>query len=441
MALRLDRPRGFSRLSLLLAAGWLSAVAAAGQQQIVPLEFSFSDPGARSMGFGGAFVALADDATAAFANPAGLVQLVRPEVSIEGRTWSYSIPYTRSGRVAGSPSGFGLDTRAGLDTAHSEADLLGVSFLSFAYPLRKGSLAIYRHQSLNVESTSATQGLFGGGSDCCQIRHFDQQTWSDLELTSYGLSGGYRVHERLTLGLGVVYHRASIRADVALFLPDVSPLGIFAPTSYSAARMLLRDESRAIDEDWTLTAGFLWHLSRSWTLGGVYRQGPAVGLANQRVAGEAGNFGVPAGEVVARFSGVAVELPSVAGFGLAFRAPSGNLTVTSQWDHVDYSSIVDSLELDDQTVDDADELHLGFEYVFLHSTPLVALRCGAWLDPDHQLRATIDDPLLRALLPRGKDVVHYSAGLGLAFERFQIDLGADLGDPVDTLSLSAIYSF
>ena len=51
------------------------------------LEFSFSNPGARSMALGGAFVALADDATAAFANPAGLVQLLRPEVSlIPGRS-------------------------------------------------------------------------------------------------------------------------------------------------------------------------------------------------------------------------------------------------------------------------------------------------------------------------------------------------------------------
>jgi hypothetical protein len=37
------------------------------------------------MGFGGAFVALADDATAAFANPSGLVQLTKPEVSIDVR--------------------------------------------------------------------------------------------------------------------------------------------------------------------------------------------------------------------------------------------------------------------------------------------------------------------------------------------------------------------
>ena len=36
------------------------------------IQFDFSLPGARSLGMGGAFVALADDATAGYSNPAGL---------------------------------------------------------------------------------------------------------------------------------------------------------------------------------------------------------------------------------------------------------------------------------------------------------------------------------------------------------------------------------
>jgi len=32
-------------------------------------------------------------------------------------------------------------------------------------------------------------------------------------------------------------------------------------------------------------------------------------------------------------------------------------------------------------------------------------------------------------------------GFGVAFERFQIDVAADFSDLVDTLSVSAIYSF
>ena len=97
--------------------------------------------------------------------------------------------------------------------------------------------------------------------------------------------------------------------------------------------------------------------------------------------------------------------------------------------------------LDDQTIDDADELHLGGEYVFLGSTPIIAVRLGAWLDPDHQMRATSDELLIRALLPRGEDEMHYTAGLGIVMQNFQIDLGVDFSDRVDTVSVSAIYNF
>ena len=40
--------------------------------------------GARALGMGGAFLARADDATAASWNPAGLSYLLRPEVSLVG---------------------------------------------------------------------------------------------------------------------------------------------------------------------------------------------------------------------------------------------------------------------------------------------------------------------------------------------------------------------
>ena len=95
------------------------------------LEFSFSNPGARSMALGGAFVALADDATAAFANPAGLVQLMRPEVSAELRHWSYSTPYIAGGRYEGEPTGITLDTVHGLRTVVSVDQLTGLSVVPF----------------------------------------------------------------------------------------------------------------------------------------------------------------------------------------------------------------------------------------------------------------------------------------------------------------------
>ena len=72
---------GWTRLALCGGLLALLVPAAGYGQVLTSIEFSFSNPGARSLGFGGAFVALADDATAAFANPAGLTQLVEPDVT------------------------------------------------------------------------------------------------------------------------------------------------------------------------------------------------------------------------------------------------------------------------------------------------------------------------------------------------------------------------
>src|SRR5262249_58274528 len=56
-------------------------------ESLAGLQFNFGNPGARSLGMGGAFLGLADDASAAEANPAGVTILRKPEVSIEARSW------------------------------------------------------------------------------------------------------------------------------------------------------------------------------------------------------------------------------------------------------------------------------------------------------------------------------------------------------------------
>ena len=136
-----------------------------------------------------------------------------------------------------------------------------------------------------------------------------------------------------------------------------------------------------------------------------------------------------------------LRLPKLYGLGFAYQTVDGSLTVSFQWDRVEYSNIIDSLRIDDRAIDDANELHLGAEYIFLGSTPIIAIRLGAWRDPDHQMRATSDAPLALALLPRGEKEMHYAAGVGVATQRFQIDLAVDFADRVDTVSLSAIYNF
>ena len=73
---------------ILLLLMFLCLAGQAGAQIAQTVEISSSPnpvgSGARALGMGGAFIGVADDATAASWNPAGLIQLETPEVSIVG---------------------------------------------------------------------------------------------------------------------------------------------------------------------------------------------------------------------------------------------------------------------------------------------------------------------------------------------------------------------
>ena len=72
-------------LFFLVYFGCHSTLSAQALQRIkIPSSFNPAGSGARALGKGGAFIAVADDATAASWNPDALMQLDKPEVSIVG---------------------------------------------------------------------------------------------------------------------------------------------------------------------------------------------------------------------------------------------------------------------------------------------------------------------------------------------------------------------
>ena len=449
------------RFPVILVVGLLAAASTSAQETLNTFEFSFSNPGARSLGLGGAFAALADDATAAFANPAGLVQLLRPEISAEGRYWSYSTHYIAGGRYEGAPTGIGLDTIDGVRAASSNESANGLSFLSLVYPTGRWSVAAYRHQLAKFRARAETQGLFHlDETGLYDARQIDRRWATDLDIVSYGLAGGYRINDRLSLGLGVVYFIGRLEAPFEWNVVSGESLeSIFGPNPYLPERRLATGGLFIDGADWSLSAGVLWHVSQRWSFGGFFRQGPEFEVGYEIVAGPLAGIidpAIPEGAVLTRIAGQ-MPFPDVYGFGVAYQSVDGRLALSLEWDRVEYSSIFggfrptsaenfgEDVDVGDVQVefaaDDGNEFHLGAELAFLDSTPVIAIRAGVWLDPDHRFRSISDDVEHRLLFQTGQDEIHFALGLGLAFKSFQIDLAADFSDLVDTASLSVIYSF
>src|SRR5438045_9552020 len=92
------------KLIILIALVTVPAVAQNTDiESLSGLQFNFGNPGARSLGMGGAFLGLADDASAAEANPAGLTILRKPEVSVEVRNFQEQQVFTTSGTYPDHP--------------------------------------------------------------------------------------------------------------------------------------------------------------------------------------------------------------------------------------------------------------------------------------------------------------------------------------------------
>ncbi len=238
---------------------------------------------------------------------------------------------------------------------------------------------------------------------------------------------------------------ASIRSevyDIEVTLETFFATNPFAPEMLNRT-VLVADQG----SDVTAHAGFLWQPHPRWSVGGVYRMGLEFELRLQEITGPSSSRPVPPGSVVFDENDL-VDMPAVWGLGLAFHSRGDAFTASLEWDRVEYSSIVSSLDpevfdTDGLVLEDADELHAGVEYAFLRAKPLVAVRLGAWLDPDHRIHIAGEERELfdRAVFQPGDDEIHIAAGVGVVFPRFQLDIAVDLSDRVDTASLSAIYHF
>ena len=212
--------------------------------------------GARAAGKAFAFIAVADDATAASHNPGGLVQLERPEVSVVG---SY---YLRFEWQDVSEPETVIDDQT--------LDSFNLNYLSAVYPfqLLQRNVVV----SLNFQ------------------RLFDLRGATDVASRFDTIDGTQRVHSRQEGGLFTISPAFAVQitptfsAGVAFNIwPDIfgngwdqdvtvrseGRLGIGNSLVPFVSQGRIKEEFRF--QGFNATVGFLWAINRMFTLGGVLR--------------------------------------------------------------------------------------------------------------------------------------------------------------------------
>jgi long-subunit fatty acid transport protein len=469
------------KIAVLLATALLALPIAAQNVDIEALsglQFTFGNPGARSLGMGGAFLGLADDASAAEANPAGLTILRKPEVSIEVRNYLEQQIFTTTGTYP--------DFTRTPFTHHS--DRVVVSFASVVYPIRNFTFGAYFHEPLNNEGGGVVAPQFDdftgdqlttvpnfylpteqigdeevrylGGPisriECEQRRLQLNDPFACYEFRvdpfisalsvrqrTFGLSGAWQLHPKFSVGVTARHQRFLETAATFRFSQELDPTEVLiqATAETRNGQVELVEQS-----DTTFAVGFKWAPSDKLSFGGVFKQGPEFD-APLFYAGPATND-----EFVAAAE-TKFHMPDIAGVGVSYR-PVPNLTVNFDAVRVSYSNLVDDFvaanadvnEIEDPfKANDVVELRLGAEYLFATRIPF-AIRAGYWRDPAHSVEwnGPLNHPnfITEAILyPKGEDQDHISIGAGLAWPRFQIDAAYDTSEHYKVGSISVVTRF
>jgi len=377
--------------------------------EIFGLGFRFNNPGARANAMGGAFIGLADDATAAFTNPAGLTILTEPEICIEYKYGEYT------NRV------YNYDRDEDYDDT-----IFDTSFLSFAYPTEKATITLYQHRLVNIESEYTWRE---------DSTHFDNLE-SDMDIVTTGLGMGLKLTDTFSLGLSIGFARLEY-----LMLNDKYDTTGSAWPDPQVLEIINDDDSA---EHYTIS--ILWNPFGEFNFGMVYRNGPEF-----KTTKSFWEYDTPGGSGYNLYwqEENTLKIPDVFGLGVSYRFFS-NLTTALDVNYVRYSDILDDVKIagpgmegSDFEIDDTFEIHLGLEYAFaLNDTP-VALRCGYFFRPDHRIQYDGPDADFRQLLKDRDDHEHiFSLGFGaVLLENLQLDMAVCASEFITEGSLSIVYRF
>jgi len=456
----------------VLAIGPGTAEAQVDGYHLTGINFNFANPGARARGIGGAFVALADDSTAALANPAGLAFL-------DGQ-FSLEVIYDEEQAPVGQATQGQVDINGAFPDyaftavddpyrVSSDSQSTRISHASLVFPIPRAhlGLAVYYASLADLDQDYSvgpglmcvdngspyTPGAGGGCTGPADESFGELYTPFDVraKLTSdlIGVGVGWALGDALSIGGSVAWGSTEFSGrSMSRGIEDAAGIPLVAP---------LGQTSDVDDSDVMYSLGVLYR-GDLLGIGLNYRSemtfditSDVLDAAGDPIPGQAfdGEFRIPE-----RFSA-----------GLAL-FPGDNWVVAGEYVRIPYSTIPEGMpeqfDIERQqagveyTSADVNEYHVGAEYTTFSDGRGWSVRIGYWRDQSHLIYASqgyndpIEEPYLdrllagAALLYQELDVNfdHFTAGVGAAFGRFRLDAAVDYSEDAGTdFLLSGVFYF
>ncbi|MGA1824080.1 MAG: OmpP1/FadL family transporter [bacterium] len=368
--------------------------------------------GARALGMGGAFIAIADDATAASWNPGGLVQLEKPELSLVHAYFNRT-----------EDNDFGAYPHASGAQHISENS---INHLSASYPFAlfgRRMIISPQYQCLYdfTREASFPLELHSGTTSISQ----NFQGRMEGSLSAIGIGYCLQITPRFSFGLTLniwdngIYkneweQRAHQWGSVTMDTGDASEDTSF-DFDYSS-------RNRYAFKGLNTNLGILWDLNNALTIGAVIKTSFSADLTHEFRS--TSSYIYPDEPPVTYPDDYTqnedLDMPMSYGIGLACRF-SDNFTAAldiyrTEWDDFilkdpngSKTSPISMMAPADSDIDPTTQVRIGIEYLIIGQRYVIPVRGGIFYDP----APAVGDP---------DDYYGFSLGSGIAVDRFSFDI-------------------
>ena len=348
----------FGALSLILFSSTVHAQVVEGRfgGDFSGLPVDLLPPGARSLGLAGAFTAVADDATAAVANPAGLANLSTTEVSLHLRNFDSDVAFFDSDAFDSGLTKVHGDLNKTYSDSGSE-----ISFASVVKPFDNWVISAYYLNQLEFQSDQQQSDIV---TDDFYIDTYTNSNSIEAALEAFGASVAYRISSTFSIGVTVQSTKLDLASTDMWSIDHVNNWEFNYPNPEEAITQFidhwavgsvigLDKESDSSDRDTVFNVGLLWNISQKFSVGLVYRQGAEfdlqatgfgsfeIGCISGSALPEADCMELDAMNEGIGYSGseqlpVPVSVPSTTTLGLVWR-PANTFMVSLDINRIGYS--------------------------------------------------------------------------------------------------------
>jgi long-chain fatty acid transport protein len=364
--------------------------------------FAINEQGAKAVAMGGAFVAQADDPTAVYYNPAGILQLEGTQVSVGMSLIRPHTSFETDGNRSGLPAPF-----TGPSAGHTTSNRDTTFYIPNAYITQKVNetwgfgFGAFSNFGLSTRWDEEWEGKFITGA-------------TQAEITTLSLNPviAFKVWDGLTLSAGPVLQMVEIELKYKI------PV-LFGAPGVPEAGVKLRGD----DWDWGWNVALLYQITDTIKFGASYRSqiNHSITKGNVKFTPDGAN-----GFVDLNDASAPLRLPAIGYLGLSWAPKPFTFEFDMQW--TDWSSY-NKLEVDfNQTIGAGPTTTSGLEkekdwnsvwaYRFgvqYSATDWLDLRAGYIYDPSPIPSRTLDP-----LIPSG-DRRLYCLGFGVKHEKMTFD--------------------